>query len=332
MAELDLGAVRAFVVVAGCRHFGEAAAELGITQQAVSKRIARLESDLGTALLTRLRSGTGLSHDGHVFLPHARALLDAADRATSALREDDRPLCVDVQDTRLAGAELVRRFYETVAGLDIDVVASGGLRDGAGQARSRDGGRGVRAGRAGRRRRGAGARLAGANGGAGQRGTPAGTAGSRSRWPSWPGRPRGCRATSAVASGPTSGTPRAPSSGCGSTPRGRTSAGSTMSRRSAPAPTGSVSSVSSAGCRRIPGWCGWRWSRPVRPTRGRCCGNGGTGTRHSPGWLPTCTRGSARTTRPTCGYPRWTGRPSETRTPLRIDRSSPSSAGVTVTG
>lgn len=127
MAELDLGAVRAFVVVAECRHFGEAAAELGITQQAVSKRIARLESDLSTTLLTRLRSGTGLSHDGQLFLPHARALLDAADRAVAALH-NDRPLCVDVQDTRLAGAELVRRFYETVAGLDIDVVTSGGLR------------------------------------------------------------------------------------------------------------------------------------------------------------------------------------------------------------
>lgn len=128
MAELDLGAVRAFVVVAECRHFGEAAAELGITQQAVSKRIARLEADLGTTLLTRLRSGTGLSRDGHVFLPYARTLLAAADRAAAVFRVDGRPLRVDVQDTRLAGAELVRRFYETVAGLDIDVVASGGLR------------------------------------------------------------------------------------------------------------------------------------------------------------------------------------------------------------
>jgi DNA-binding transcriptional LysR family regulator len=128
LAELDLGAVRAFVAVAECRHFGDAATQLGITQQAVSKRIARLESDLGKSLLSRQRSGTGLSREGEVFLPYARILLDAADRAASALSEEHRPLRVDVLDTRLVGAELVRRFYETVDGFDIDVVTSEGLR------------------------------------------------------------------------------------------------------------------------------------------------------------------------------------------------------------
>lgn len=124
MAELDLGAVRAFVAVAECGHFGEAAARLGITQQAVSKRVARLESDLDTTL----RSRTGLSPEGHAFLPYARTLLEAADRAASVFGAPQRPLRVDVLDTRLAGAELVRRFYETVDGLDIDVVTSDGLR------------------------------------------------------------------------------------------------------------------------------------------------------------------------------------------------------------
>jgi DNA-binding transcriptional LysR family regulator len=128
MAELDLGAVRAFVAVAECGHFGDAAARLGITQQAVSKRIARLESDLDTTLLSRLRSGTALSPDGAAFLPYARTLLEAADRAAAVFGAPPRPLRVDVLDTRLAGAELVRGFYETVAGLDIDVVTSDGLR------------------------------------------------------------------------------------------------------------------------------------------------------------------------------------------------------------
>lgn len=128
MAELDLGTVRAFVTVAECRHFGDAAARLGITQQAVSKRIAKLETDLGRPLLARLRSGTGLSWHGDAFLPHAQTLLAAADRAMSALSEERRPLRVDVLDTRLVGAELVRRFYETDERLDIDVVTSDGLR------------------------------------------------------------------------------------------------------------------------------------------------------------------------------------------------------------
>ncbi|MCG8915728.1 LysR family transcriptional regulator [Actinokineospora sp. PR83] len=125
MGELDLGAVRAFVAVAENRHFGEAAVELGITQQAVSKRVAKLEADLGTVLLSRLRTGTGLSRDGDRFLPHARNLLEAADRAAVALRRE-RPLRVDVLDTRLATTELMRAYHET--GVDVDVVTSDGLR------------------------------------------------------------------------------------------------------------------------------------------------------------------------------------------------------------
>lgn len=128
MAELDLGSVRAFVAVAESRHFGEAAARLGITQQAVSKRIARLESTVGAVLLSRLRAGTGLSRAGEVFLPRARALLAAADAATAVLTGRDRPLRVDVLDTRLATADLLRDFHEAADGPDIDVVTSNGLR------------------------------------------------------------------------------------------------------------------------------------------------------------------------------------------------------------
>ncbi|WP_433272642.1 LysR family transcriptional regulator [Actinosynnema sp. CS-041913] len=128
MAELDLGSVRAFVAVADNRHFGEAAAQLGITQQAVSKRIAKLESTVGSVLLSRLRAGTGLSRAGEMFLPHARTLLATADHALAVLTGRDRPLRVDVLDTRLAAAELVRDFYEAADEPDIDVVTSTGLR------------------------------------------------------------------------------------------------------------------------------------------------------------------------------------------------------------
>ncbi|MEV0675221.1 LysR family transcriptional regulator [Actinosynnema sp. NPDC050436] len=128
MAELDLGSVRAFVAVADNRHFGEAAAQLGITQQAVSKRVARLESTVGSVLLSRLRAGTGLSRAGEVFLPHARALLAAADHALVALSGRDRPLRVDVLDTRLASADLVREFYAAADRPAVDIVTSTGLQ------------------------------------------------------------------------------------------------------------------------------------------------------------------------------------------------------------
>src|SRR6266540_7312315 len=82
--ELDLTQVRAFVVTAEQLHFGRAAARLFLTQQALSKRIQRLEHTLGEPLFVRATRGVALSDAGHRFLPHARALLAAADAAAQA--------------------------------------------------------------------------------------------------------------------------------------------------------------------------------------------------------------------------------------------------------
>jgi DNA-binding transcriptional LysR family regulator len=125
--ELDIGAVRAFVAVADCRRFGEAADELGISQQAVSKRIARLESDLGATLLRRTSAGAEPTYDGAAFLLPARALLATADQAVDAVRARQRALRVDVLGTRLATTELVREFHEST-GADVEILTSDGLR------------------------------------------------------------------------------------------------------------------------------------------------------------------------------------------------------------
>lgn len=128
--DLDLGAVRAFVAVADDRHFGAAADRLGLSQQAISKRIAKLESGLGATLLHRSHHGTALTDDGVTFLPHARSLVALADQAVAALGGHDRPLRVDVLGTRLAPTELVRRFHEANQDVEIDIVTSRGLRTG----------------------------------------------------------------------------------------------------------------------------------------------------------------------------------------------------------
>ncbi|WP_167473024.1 LysR family transcriptional regulator [Nocardia arthritidis] len=128
--ELDLGAVRAFIAIADDRHFGAAADELHLTQQAISKRIAKLEAGLGTVLLRRARGGAELTPDGAAFLPHARALIALADRAVESVCGRDRPLRVDVIGTRLAPAELVRAFHEANDDVEIDIVSSKGLRSG----------------------------------------------------------------------------------------------------------------------------------------------------------------------------------------------------------
>ncbi|MET9215071.1 MULTISPECIES: LysR family transcriptional regulator [unclassified Nocardia] len=94
--DLDLATVRAFVFVAEERHFGHAAAALGLSQQALSKRVARLESTLGVRLLDRDHQGVRLTEDGARFLPGAQDTLDANDRAVAALLDERRPVRVDV--------------------------------------------------------------------------------------------------------------------------------------------------------------------------------------------------------------------------------------------
>ncbi|MCQ4212537.1 LysR family transcriptional regulator [Streptomyces longispororuber] len=95
--DLDLAQVRAFAAVADERHFGRAAARLGITQQALSKRVARLESLLGVRLFERGAGGVTLSGDGARFLEPARGALDAGRTAVDAVRgTPPRPLRIDV--------------------------------------------------------------------------------------------------------------------------------------------------------------------------------------------------------------------------------------------
>ncbi|MGW2180043.1 LysR family transcriptional regulator [Streptomyces sp. NPDC001732] len=119
---MDLEAVRTFVAAADAGQFQEAAAELSVTQQAVSKRIAALERNLGVRLFTRTPRGAGLTIDGQAFLPHARELLRVAERAVTSVHTGRRPLRVDVINSRGAATGLMRDFHRTHPGIDLDVV------------------------------------------------------------------------------------------------------------------------------------------------------------------------------------------------------------------
>ncbi|MEV7373223.1 LysR family transcriptional regulator [Streptomyces sp. NPDC090301] len=119
---MDLEAVRTFLAVVDSGRFREAAAELAITQQAASKRVAGLEKELGVRLLARTARGAEVTIDGQAFLPHARALLQAEARATASVRPERRALRVDVIGRRLATAGLLRGFHRAHPGIELDVV------------------------------------------------------------------------------------------------------------------------------------------------------------------------------------------------------------------
>ncbi|SEK58956.1 LysR family transcriptional regulator [Nonomuraea pusilla] len=119
---MDLDTVRTFLAAADAGQFQEAAADLAVTQQAVSKRIAALERDLGVRLFTRTPRGAELTIDGQAFLPHARELLRVAERAAASVRAGRRPLRVDMIASRSAASGLMRGFHRAHPEIDLDVV------------------------------------------------------------------------------------------------------------------------------------------------------------------------------------------------------------------
>ncbi len=119
---MDLDAVRTFVAVAETGQFQAAADDLGITQQAASKRVATLERQLGVHLFARTARGVRLSVDGQALLPHARELLRVAERAIAAVTPGRRALRVDVVNRRTAPANILREFYRQHPHIDLDVV------------------------------------------------------------------------------------------------------------------------------------------------------------------------------------------------------------------
>ena len=114
--------MRTFVAIADAGQFQQAAADLSITQQAVSKRTAALEKDLGVRLFTRTARGAQLTIDGQAFLPHARDLLQAEERAADSVRPGRRALRVDVVGRGLAPAGLLRDFHRAYPETELDVV------------------------------------------------------------------------------------------------------------------------------------------------------------------------------------------------------------------
>ncbi|WP_433323644.1 LysR family transcriptional regulator [Spirillospora sp. CA-294931] len=122
--DLDLAQVRGFVVAAERANFGGAADELHISQQALSKRVRRLEAMLGERLFRRHGRGVELTPAGRRFLPHARRLLADAEEAAAAVRSASvPPLRVDVWSEILTPLTVVRRVTDADPDLAIEVSA-----------------------------------------------------------------------------------------------------------------------------------------------------------------------------------------------------------------
>ncbi|WP_171169395.1 LysR family transcriptional regulator [Streptomyces sp. I05A-00742] len=125
--EPDLPGMRAFVAVAEDLHFGRAAARLFLTQQALSKRVRRLEDALAVPLLERTTRSVELTPAGRRFLPLAQDALAAFDTAVQTVRGAVRPLRVEVFAERFTPLRVLREAVARTPGLRVDLSMRQGL-------------------------------------------------------------------------------------------------------------------------------------------------------------------------------------------------------------
>ena len=84
---IDLEDLRAFVATAEMRSFRAASESIHLSQPALTRRIQKLETSLGIALLERTTRRVSLTAVGRDFLPRARRLLDDLETSLLSVRE-----------------------------------------------------------------------------------------------------------------------------------------------------------------------------------------------------------------------------------------------------
>jgi DNA-binding transcriptional LysR family regulator len=120
--DIDTSLLRAFVATAEELHFGRAADRLYVSQQALSKRIARLELTLGVRLLERTSRRVVLSPAGARLLPPARVALSEVDAALAAAGVWEGPLTVDVLNEHLPPLRMVHQAIDRDPALRLQVT------------------------------------------------------------------------------------------------------------------------------------------------------------------------------------------------------------------
>ena len=113
---MDLSLIQSFVAVAEEKSFSSAARHLFISQQSLSKQIARLEEELGAPLLVRSRP-LNLTAEGKLFLQTAKGMLklkEQYDEASQQSRISGRIINLGIEHT-IARAILPRLLPEYIS-------------------------------------------------------------------------------------------------------------------------------------------------------------------------------------------------------------------------
>jgi LysR family transcriptional regulator, glycine cleavage system transcriptional activator len=129
----SLNGLRAFEAAARHMSFTRAAAELNVTQTAISHQIRRLEEQLGLALFIRRNRTLELTREALDYLPSIRSAFADLHRATAKLHRNDHDGRLTVSTTAsLATKWLVSRvavFQDANPGVEVRISTSTHLVD-----------------------------------------------------------------------------------------------------------------------------------------------------------------------------------------------------------
>jgi LysR family glycine cleavage system transcriptional activator len=129
----SLNGLRAFEAAARHLSFTRAAAELNVTQTAISHQIKRLEDELGIRLFVRNNRSLELTPQARDYLPLVRAAFDDLRLATERLVRKDNGKVLTVSTlASLAAKWLLPRlsaFQEAHPGIDVRITTSTSLVD-----------------------------------------------------------------------------------------------------------------------------------------------------------------------------------------------------------
>jgi LysR family glycine cleavage system transcriptional activator len=129
----SLNGLRAFEAAARHLSFTNAAAELNVTQTAISHQIRRLEQELGISLFVRQNRGLTLTPEARDYLPGVRAAFNDLRLATDRLQRKDNDHVLTVSTlASLAAKWLLPRlssFQEAHPRIDVRITTSTALVD-----------------------------------------------------------------------------------------------------------------------------------------------------------------------------------------------------------
>ncbi|WP_303541263.1 LysR family transcriptional regulator [Sphingomonas natans] len=127
--------VAVFVEAVGARSLAGSARRLGIAPMAASRRLAALETELGTRLVHRTTRALSLTPEGEAFLPHAQAMLEGEMAARNAVRPSDAGasgmlrITASIPFGLKVVAPFVAEFLATNPEVQVDLLMADGIID-----------------------------------------------------------------------------------------------------------------------------------------------------------------------------------------------------------